>query len=60
MQTLDVQDVEDDFDDMLSKIHDEHVQIMEDGKHVAVMISAEEYKETIKFLNSHNISTGFQ
>ena len=57
MQTLDVRDVEDDFDDMLSKIHNEHVQIMEDGKRVAVMISAEEYKETIKFLSSHSIST---
>ena len=45
------------FDEMLSKIHNEHVQIMEDGKRVAVMISAEEYKETIKFLSSHNIIT---
>jgi PHD/YefM family antitoxin component YafN of YafNO toxin-antitoxin module len=60
MQTLDVLDVENDFDDMLSKIHDEHVQIIEDGKRVAVIISADEYKETIKFLSSHNISTGFQ
>lgn len=47
----------DDFDDMLSQIHNGHVQIMEDGKRVAVMISAEEYKETIKFLSSHNIIT---
>ena len=60
MQTLDVLYVENDFDDILSKIHDEHVQIIEDGKRVAVMISADEYKETIKFLSSHNISTGFQ
>ena len=52
MQTLDVQDVEDDFDDMLSKIHDEHVQIMEDGKRIAVMISAEEYRECIKLLTA--------
>jgi PHD/YefM family antitoxin component YafN of YafNO toxin-antitoxin module len=49
--------VVDDFDDMLSQIHNGHVQIMEDGKRVAVMISAEEYKETIKFLSSHNIIT---
>tara|TARA_B100001971_G_C18225316_1_gene560002 strand:+ start:377 stop:571 length:195 start_codon:yes stop_codon:yes gene_type:complete len=57
MQTLDVRDVEDDFDDMLSKIHNEHVQIVENGKRVAVMTSADEYKETIKFLSSHNIVT---
>ncbi|WJG07728.1 hypothetical protein [Aliiglaciecola sp. LCG003] len=57
MKTLDVRDVENTFDEMLSKIHNEHVQIMEDGKRVAVMISAEEYKETIKFLSSHSIST---
>lgn len=49
MQTLDVQD---DFDDMLSKVHDDHVQIMEDGKCVVVMISAEEYRECIKLLTT--------
>lgn len=54
MQTLDVQNVEDDFDDMLSKIHNEHVQIIDDGKRVAVMISADEYREMKKLLNSGN------
>ncbi|MGB0833420.1 MAG: hypothetical protein ACPGR2_02780 [Psychrobium sp.] len=57
MQTLDVQDVEDDFDDMLSKIHDEHVQIMEDGKRVAVMISAQEYRKCIKLFNECDSSS---
>ena len=57
MQTLNVQDVEDDFDDMLSKIHVKHVQIMEDGKRVAVMISTEEYRKCIKLFNECDSSS---
>ncbi|WP_350644647.1 type II toxin-antitoxin system prevent-host-death family antitoxin [Pseudoalteromonas sp. G24-MNA-CIBAN-0072] len=57
MKTLDVRDVENDFDDMLSKIRDGHVQIMENGKRVAVMISAEEYRECIKMLNECDSSS---
>ncbi|WP_171048713.1 type II toxin-antitoxin system Phd/YefM family antitoxin [Pseudoalteromonas sp. S201] len=57
MQTLDVRDVEDDFDDMLSKIHNEHVQIVENGKRVAVMISAEEYRKCIKLFNECDSSS---
>lgn len=57
MKTLDVRDVENTFDEMLSKIHNEHVQIMEDGKRVAVMISADEYRECIKLLNGCDASS---
>lgn len=57
MQTLDVRDVEDDFDDMLSQIHNEHVQILKDGERVTFMISADEYRECIKLLNKYYVSS---